>query len=499
MTAELSPDDKRALNHVEQEAAHGHGAEALKDLKAWRDATDDAGKYRLAAKELETTGVLPVLGVAQLNDKVTKGGASIDQPRISDLADNYDPIDRAIWSAARDNLNGAYHAPKGSWSGTAYEDADSLKLLQVKIDGGAAGLPIADALTANNNALFNKFSKDGTIDPATLNGFLMNQDGTPAERALARKLLTGLTSGSAESRPLTPYETGERITTASLNEFRTLHPDAPADLPAAPAAQVADTPQLGPDGKPLPPHVKLGPDGKLLGDDGKPLPDGVKLGPNSTLVDADGKPVGLDGKPLPAGPDGKPLPAGVHLGPDGKLLGDDGKPLPDGVKLGPNSTLVDADGKPVGLDGKPLPAGPDGKPLPPHVHLGPDGKLLGDDGKPLPDGVKLGPNSTLVGADGKPVGLDGKPLPPAADPPADAGQKLTLSTKGHATLWSMAYAQVMGHEYKKGQHWTNAQNIQILQMTQLLQAAHKGVVRKDREENIDITLPAPPPAPAPAG
>jgi len=227
--SELSPDDKQALKHVEQEAATGHAADALKDLRSWRDSIEDIGKYRLAAKELEHAGVLPLLGVAQLNDKVTRTKASIDESQIADRGDSSDPIDRAIWGSASDNLKGAYHAPK-SW-GKTYEDADSLKALQAKIARGLPALGMADALTANQGTLFNKFSKDGAISTNTLNDYLMNEDGTKEDRDLARKLLNQLKSGNGEARELTPDEGGGIITQASLQDYKILHPHAPADLP----------------------------------------------------------------------------------------------------------------------------------------------------------------------------------------------------------------------------------------------------------------------------
>jgi len=228
--SELSPSDKQALNHVEQEAATGHGADALKDLKAWRNSADDIGKYRLAAKELEQRGFLPVLGAAQLADKVATTGKSIDETRIADLADSNDPIDRAIWGAARDNLKGVYHAPS-SWSSGTYEDANNLKSLQARIERGRPALAMADELTSDNNALFKKLSKDGVLNTQTVKDFLLNQDGSAAERTLARKLLTQLASGSGEAIELTPDGGADAgITAASLKDYKLLHPDAPPSL-----------------------------------------------------------------------------------------------------------------------------------------------------------------------------------------------------------------------------------------------------------------------------
>jgi len=340
MTAELSPNDRQTLKNVEQEAATGHAADALKDLRAWRDSTDNIAKYRLAARELEQSGVLPVLGVAQLNDRVTRTKASVDESQIADRADSSDPIDRAIWGSASDNLKGAYHAPK-SW-GKTYEDADNLKALQAKIDRGLPALGMADALTANQNTLFNKFSKDGAISANTLNNYLMNEDGTKEDRDLARKLLNQLKSGNGEARELTPDERGGIITQASLNEYKILHPDAPADL---------TTP---PDAKTTPPDAKTPP-------------------------------------------------------PDAKTPPPDAKTPPPDAKTPP----------------------PDAKTPPP----------------------------------------DAKTPPPDAKTPPET-KKYTINHDP----WSTAFQAIMGHRFKRGQHWTNAQNEQILALTAQLEQHHKGKI-----------------------
>jgi len=147
-------------------------------------------------------------------------------------------------------------------------------------------------------------------------------------------------------------------------------PPAPPAIPGAP-------PQIGPDGKPLPP--KGGPEG-LPGAGGPPKP---------------GAPAGLQQPHLQQGVPGQVAKPGDAPAPN---IGHDGKP----VAMHPTT------GKPVTSDGKP--ATPDGKPLAPTI--GPDGKPYkpedtqhGPDGKPLPEGA------AGVDHEGKPVGADGKPIP----------------------------------------------------------------------------------------
>jgi hypothetical protein len=151
-------------------------------------------------------------------------------------------------------------------------------------------------------------------------------------------------------------------------------PPAPPAIPGAP-------PQIGPDGKPLPPtggpealpgakpavpgappsgglqpHLQQGVPGQVPGKPGEaPAPNIGHDGKPVAMHPTTGKPVTSDGKP--ATPDGKPL--APTIGPDGKPYkpedtqhGPDGKPLPEGA------AGVDHEGKPVGEDGKPIPQVP---------------------------------------------------------------------------------------------------------------------------------------------
>ncbi len=77
-----------------------------------------------------------------------------------------------------------------------------------------------------------------------------------------------------------------------------------------------------------------------------------------------------------------------------------------------------------------------------------------------------------------------------AAPPAGDG-KVQLQTHGFSSLWSMAYNQVVGHPYKKGDHWNTDKNQQILALTKLLQTAHPGAIHSGKDETIEVQWPPP--------
>jgi len=84
------------------------------------------------------------------------------------------------------------------------------------------------------------------------------------------------------------------------------------------------------------------------------------------------------------------------------------------------------------------------------------------------------------------------PPPPQAPPPEPAAETKKYTIERNA--WSTAYESIMGHAYKKGQHWTNAQNEQILTLMKQLQDHHQGKYFKPGDV-VELPVEAPP-APA---
>jgi hypothetical protein len=79
----------------------------------------------------------------------------------------------------------------------------------------------------------------------------------------------------------------------------------------------------------------------------------------------------------------------------------------------------------------------------------------------------------------------------AGDAPPAGDGKVQMQTHGFSSLWSMAYNQVVGHPYKKGDHWNTDKNQQILALTKLLQTAHPGALHSGKDETIEVQWPPP--------
>jgi hypothetical protein len=73
-------------------------------------------------------------------------------------------------------------------------------------------------------------------------------------------------------------------------------------------------------------------------------------------------------------------------------------------------------------------------------------------------------------ADAPPPAPHTAPTPPEGP----AHHKYNVSKTENNTLWGIAYAEVTGHQYHKGDHWTNSQNAKILEITKALQEQQHG-------------------------
>jgi hypothetical protein len=251
---ELSAQDRRTIVHIEQEAAHGQTAEALKDLDGWTHSVGiGLDQQKLAASELERSGVLPVLGIEKLKEEVHSSGEPVSKERISDLVSKSkdSPIDEAILKTAQDNmLDGSYpnsrHYTK-NWD-VPDENENTLGQLQFRIEQGRPAEDVARALAApdaNGKTLLDKLGDpkepDHRLTRESIEAALQNNDELTADqRDVARQLAANIShvdvKRMAEVTSVSPY-----ITQESLDRFLKFHPQAPADLPTD---QPTDAPPL---------------------------------------------------------------------------------------------------------------------------------------------------------------------------------------------------------------------------------------------------------------